>query len=138
VFCRMIRDEVTEGTRILFHNDSFAAMIPYAALSRFHIWIFPTRHMAHFSELDDRELSNLGEALKTVLGQLYFGLGDPDFNLVIRTAPRGCADHDFHWYVSIVPRLGQAAGFELGSGMYINPSLPEESAAYLRSIRLPS
>ena len=35
-------------------------------------------------------------------------------------------------FSSMVPRVTQSAGFEIGSGMHINASLPEESAAFLR------
>ncbi len=137
VLCRMIREEITQQSRILYQNQSFAAMIPYAALSRFHMWIFPLRHMPRFGDIEDHEVTDLAEALRVVTRKLYFGLGDPDFNLVIRSAPRTCTHDEFHWYVSLVPRIGQAAGFELGSGIYVNTSYPEESAALLRAVPVP-
>jgi UDPglucose--hexose-1-phosphate uridylyltransferase len=137
VLCRMIREEIEQGTRILHINESFVALIPYAALSRFHIWIFPRRHMGRFGDVTDAELGHMAQTLRAVLQQLHYGLGDPDFNYLIRSAPRTCTNEEFHWYLSIVPRIGQAAGFELGSGIYVNTSLPEESAAFLRSVRIP-
>ena len=137
VLCRMIREEIEQGERVVFLNRSFVAMIPYAALSRFHIWVFPRRHMARYGDIADDEVEDLAEVLRTVMRQLYFGLGNPDFNYLIRSAPRTCVDDEFHWYLSIVPRIGQAAGFELGSGIYVNTSYPEDSAAFLRAVSIP-
>jgi UDPglucose--hexose-1-phosphate uridylyltransferase len=36
--------------------------------------------------------------------------------------------------MSVLPRLTKAAGFELGSGMFINVGRPEDSAAFLRGV----
>ena len=38
----------------------------------------------------------------------------------------------FVW--NLQQRVSQPAGFELGSGMYINASIPEKSAEFLRNI----
>ena len=75
----------------------------------------------------------LADLLRIALGKLYVGLHDPAYNLIIRSAPVKEISNDYlHWYVTIIPRLSRTAGFEMGSGMYINPALPEESAAFLR------
>ncbi|MFW5741308.1 MAG: DUF4931 domain-containing protein [Myxococcota bacterium] len=137
VVCRMIRDELAHQARVLYTNGSFVAMIPYAALSRFHIWIFPLRHIAHFGDMIDQEVSAFADVLRVLMRQLYYGLDDPDYNYVVRSAPRTCTHEEFHWYLSIVPRVAQAAGFELGSGIYVNPSYPEASAALLRDAPVP-
>ena len=72
-----------------------------------------------------------------MLRKLYIGLRDPDFNYVIRSAPLQDDGRNYlHWYVTIVPRVTRSAGFELGSGMFINTTLPEESAAFLRSVEI--
>ncbi len=76
--------------------------------------------------------------LKNVLARFYYGLDDPNFNYVIRSAPTGGGVKEyFHWYLSIVPRLTKTAGFELGSGMFINISMPEDNAKFLREVRIP-
>ncbi|MBI5533395.1 MAG: galactose-1-phosphate uridylyltransferase [Deltaproteobacteria bacterium] len=137
VLCKMVDDEIAEGVRIVHLNESFVALVPYAALSSYHIWIFPRRHMGSYGEINDVEVANLAASLRAVLRKLYFGLNDPDFNYVIRSSPRTCSNGEFHWYLSIVPRLARAAGFELGSGMYVNDSYPEDSAAFLRSVQVP-
>jgi UDPglucose--hexose-1-phosphate uridylyltransferase len=77
--------------------------------------------------------------LKTVLAKLYYGLNNPDYNYNIRSVPLALQGTKyFHWYIAIIPRVTKQAGFELGSGMFINTALPEESAAFLRSIEIPS
>ncbi|MEW5945885.1 MAG: galactose-1-phosphate uridylyltransferase [bacterium] len=136
VYCRMLREERKDGRRVVAENEHFCAFILYAAASPFHIWVLPKRHAASFGAASDAELKNLADILGRVLRKLYFGLDDPDFNYVIRSAPNGLRNATyFHWYLSIVPRLGKAAGFELGSGMFINPSVPEESADFLRGVK---
>jgi UDPglucose--hexose-1-phosphate uridylyltransferase len=93
--------------------------------------------MCGFGEMSDKETESLAKVLRSVLQRLYYGLSDPDFNYVIRSAPRGCNPEAYHWYLSVVPRVERAAGFELGSGMYINASPPEDSAAFLKSVEIP-
>ncbi len=138
-YCRMWRDETTVASRLLCETEYFAAFIPYAAFSPFHLWIMPKRHRSVFFEIDDEERDDLATVLKTVMSMLYIGVNDPDFNMLFRTAPLYLNRAPwFHWYISIVPKVSRAAGFELGSGMYINPALPEESARFLRNVKIPS
>src|SRR5437016_12102777 len=97
----------------------------------------PRRHMASFGDINPAEIGDLAWVLRTVPGKLHVGLQDPDFNYAIRTAPAEYAGVKyFHWYLSIIPRLTRVAGFELGSGMFINTVLPE--AADRKSTRLNS
>ncbi|MEW6482988.1 MAG: galactose-1-phosphate uridylyltransferase [bacterium] len=137
VFCQMIEDEIADGRRIIIENKEFVAFVLYSAFSPFHIWLLPKRHFASFFEINDLEMESLSNILLDLLKRLYFGLSDPDFNYVIRQAPIDCSNVNyFHWYISIVPRMGKSAGFELGSGMYINTSLPEESGKFLREVKI--
>ncbi len=135
LFCRTLREELAARERIVLETEHFVAFIPYAALGPFHLWIFPRRHVSSFDAILDSELSDLAAALRTVLAKLYRGLKDPDYNFSIRSIPtREAQTEYFHWYLTIVPRLAKTAGFEIGSGMYINPSLPEQSATFLREV----
>ena len=137
VYCVMMRDELDKGVRLVSVSDHFVAFVLYAAPSPFHMWIVPRQHRVSLLFAQKDELADLAQILHDVLRRLYLGLRDPSYNLVIRTAPAKEISKDYlHWYVAIVPRLGQAAGFELGSGMFINPSLPEESAAFLRKVKI--
>lgn len=138
LMCMLARKEKEEGVRIITETEYFISFVPYAALSPFHTWIFPKRHSASLGDIAEAEIKDLAFNLKGILSKLYHGLSNPDYNFVIRShKPRDCDLEYFHWYVSIIPRLSKAAGFELGSGMYINTSLPEESAGFLRNVQAP-
>jgi UDPglucose--hexose-1-phosphate uridylyltransferase len=139
LFCRTLEDELAAKERVICESEHFVAFIPYAALSPFHTWVFPRRHSSSFDEITDAELTDLAYTLKTVLAKLYYGLNNPDYNYNIRSVPIALQGTKyFHWYIAIIPRVTKQAGFELGSGMFINTALPEESAAFLRSIEIPS
>lgn len=139
VCCRTLAEELEAKERIICESDRFIAFIPYAALSPFHTWIFPRRHTSSFEDITHEEIWDLACTLKTVLAKLYYGLNNPDYNYSIRSVPvRDGQTSYFHWYIAIIPRLSKAAGFELGSGMYINTSLPEDSARYLREVQIPN
>jgi len=131
--CAMIAQEKEERRRIVAENADFITFIPYAAFSQYHLWIFPKAHAACFSEQPMEMISTLAEMLRTVLAKLHGLLDNPPFNLVVRSlGPQDRRAPHFHWYISIVPRVAHTAGFELGTGMYINPSEPEDSARMLR------
>jgi len=133
--CRMREEEERQQVRMVIESDWFSAFVPYAAFSPFHLWIIPRRHEASFLMSTAEELRDLAVVLRELLRKLYVGLNDPDYNYVMRSTPEHeRASEYFHWYLSVVPRVTRTAGFELGSGMFINTSLPEESAAYLRGI----
>jgi UDPglucose--hexose-1-phosphate uridylyltransferase len=135
--CSVIAQEQEQGVRVIGENADFVAFIPYAALSPYHLWIFPKVHAACFSELPAAALGSLAEILQTILARIHGMLANPPFNLVIRSlGPQEKGAPHFHWYLSIVPRVNRTAGFELGTGMYINPSLPEVSARELREYRV--
>jgi UDPglucose--hexose-1-phosphate uridylyltransferase len=137
VFCFNWRDELAARERIVFESRDFVAFIPYAAFSPFHLWIVPRHHQPNFLAATGEELDDLGRVLRTVLRKLYFGLGDPDYNYAIRSAPLHDPGRDYlHWYLTVIPRITKTAGFEMGSGMFINTALPEESAEHLRSVEV--
>ena len=133
VFCTMLADELARGERLIAINERFAAFVLYASSSPFHIWILPRQHRASFLHVEQDDLILLAPLLRDVLFRLYAHLNDPDLNLLIRSTPTKEPENGyFHWYFAIVPRLSRSAGFELGSGVWINPSIPEECAAFLR------
>jgi UDPglucose--hexose-1-phosphate uridylyltransferase len=133
VFCAMLDDELAQHERIVYENDAFVAFVLYAASSPFHMWILPRRHRASFFHITEPELDSLADVIREVFYRLYHRLNDPDFNLVLRSAPAKEPENGyFHWYLAVVPRLSYMAGFELGSGIFINPSIPEACAAFLR------
>lgn len=133
VYCDILEEETRDGSRMIMENPSFAAFVPFAAEVPFETWIVPRRHRADFGEIGDPEKADLASALRDVLGRFHARLSDPDYNYVVNTAARQRAGElPLHWYLRIRPRLVTPAGFEMGSGMSINPSIPEEDAALLR------
>ncbi len=132
VYCDIIQFEMRDRKRVVFENSSFLAFVPYAAEVPFEIWILPKRHQASFGQISDESKLDLAASLRDVLGKLHLRLKDPDYNYVIVTPPQYKADEpQLHWYLQIRPRLTTRAGFEIGSGISINPSLPEADAAFL-------
>jgi UDPglucose--hexose-1-phosphate uridylyltransferase len=135
VFCAMLADELKHGERLIAFNAHFVAFALYASSSPFHIWIMPRVHRASFLHVEPSELASLAKILRDVLHRLYHGLNDPDYNLVIRSTPvKEPENAYFHWYLTLIPRLSHTAGLELGSGVWINPSVPEDCAAFLRNL----
>nr|MBN2278214.1 galactose-1-phosphate uridylyltransferase [candidate division Zixibacteria bacterium] len=138
VYCDMVREEIDQKERIIEETDNFAAFCPYAARSPFECRIYPKRHIPSFLNLDSaEEQDELAWILREILGKLYFGLHNPDYNYIIRSAPIGDEDaRYFHWYMVIIPKIAITAGFEIGSGIYINTVAPEEAALFLRNVKV--
>lgn len=136
VFCRMIEEERAQEARILADTRHFCAFMLFAALSPFHLWILPKRHTPSFGEITAEERKDLSAVLGGLLRKIRAGLNDPAYNYIIQSAPldRGTTE-PYHWYLSLIVRTSRAAGFELGSGIYINTAAPEESARFLNAVR---
>ncbi|MGB7062590.1 MAG: galactose-1-phosphate uridylyltransferase [Candidatus Zixiibacteriota bacterium] len=133
VFCEMMSEELASGKRIIMENERFVGFHPFASRGPFETWIVPKKHNACFGSASEKEVKSLASAMRSVLKKMYDRLGNPDYNLMIRTAPIKDAEEDYyHWYVQILPRLTTPAGFELGSGIYINSSLPEKTAEFMK------
>ncbi len=136
IFCALLRQELEEMTRIIWQNDAFVALCPWASRTPFEIWILPRRHGARFDGILHDEIPQLGDILRQVLARLYFGLNNPPFNFFIHTAPnQRDVSRYYHWHLEIHPKLSQPAGFELCTGVTINTAAPEHAAAFLRSVR---
>ncbi len=133
LLCDMVKQEHADGSRLLAENDAFVSFVPFAAEVSCEIWIVPKQHCADFSLITRREEKQLARLLQEGLQRLYDALDDPDYNYVIRSGSRQktFVSH-LHWYLQIRPRLSTPAGFEIGSGMTVNHSLPEEDAERLR------
>ncbi|MBI4330191.1 MAG: galactose-1-phosphate uridylyltransferase [Chloroflexi bacterium] len=122
--------------RMITETDRFVVFHPFASRVPFETWIMPKDHHASFGAVSPSDLGSLASVVTEVLRKLYHGLNNPDFNYVIATAPVGDENKDyFLWHVRIIPRLTQMAGFELGSGIFINPAVPEETAQFMRDWR---
>ena len=137
VFCDIVRQELRDDRRVIQENADIVALAPYAPRFPFETWLLPRRHGARFEEAPRHEYESLARLLKAVLLRMNRALEMPPYNLVIHTSP--FADdvaESYHWHVELMPKLTRMAGFEWGTGFYINPTSPEEAAQVLRGVRL--
>lgn len=135
VYCHMVEEELVNGDRVVFENDRFVAFEPFASRTPFETWIVPKAHSPSFGDISEDEIPEFAEAMRFVLSRMHDGLNDPAYNYLIHTAPVGEPngyDCYAHWHVEIIPKLAIAAGFELGTGIYINVATPEDTARFLR------
>ncbi len=133
LFCDIIQQEIDTDSRIIISTDNFVAFAPFASRFPFEIWILPKKHEAHFENLQKIEIDELATVLKGALVSLEATLDFPPYNYIIHSAPFNInASESFHWHIEIIPRLTNIAGFEWGTGFYINPTPPEEAAELLR------
>jgi UDPglucose--hexose-1-phosphate uridylyltransferase len=136
MICGMLEHELREGKRIVLETEHFVSFVPYASPAPFVMHVVPRAHSASFEDISDAEIGDMAGILQSTLAKLYRGLDNPDFNFTIRSSPvQEKWNEAAHWHLSIIPRLTQPAGFELGSGMFINVTIPEESAAFLRQVK---
>lgn len=136
VYCDMVNEEMREGKRIVDETEAFVVYHPFASRCPFETWIVPKAHEACFALMTPNDSKQLARTLKATWGRLHEALNDPDLNYVIHTR-RSVHEvsESYHWHLQILPRLTNPAGFELGSGIYINTALPEETAAFLSGVR---
>jgi UDPglucose--hexose-1-phosphate uridylyltransferase len=133
VWCDIVRQERRGGQRVILEEGGFVALAPFAPRFPFETWILPTQHRAAFEESDVDELRGLAALLGAFMRRLSDTLTQPPFNFTLHTAPlRTDALDYFHWHLEIIPKLANVAGFEWGSGFFINPMPPENAAAALR------
>jgi UDPglucose--hexose-1-phosphate uridylyltransferase len=139
IFCDIIRQEIEDGVRVIAENESFITIAPYAPRFPFEMWILPKTHQSAFEESQKFEFEQLAAMLKDMLSRLDRVLDYPAYNHIIHTSPIPEASNDhYHWHLEIMPKLTKMAGFEWGTGFYINPTPPEESAKFLREAAVPA
>jgi UDPglucose--hexose-1-phosphate uridylyltransferase len=134
IYCEMNRWEMKVRKRIVFENNSFLAVCPFASKSAFEIVISPKKHLSYFEEITDQEKWDLAEIFVVCLNKIYKGLSNPDYNFYLHTSP--CDKNEnhsyYHWHWTILPKTSVWAGFEIGTRMEISTIQPEKAAEYLR------
>jgi UDPglucose--hexose-1-phosphate uridylyltransferase len=147
LFCDIIKQELQTGERIISQVDGMVALAPFASRFPFEVMVAPLEHSHDFAELSQDGIKALSKCLKDVLTRLKIALDDPPYNFMLHTSPNTQSENrranywvtlpaDFHWHFEIIPRLVRTAGFEWGTGFYINPTPPEDAAGYLRDIEV--
>lgn len=133
LYCDVVEEEKKDGRRIILETSRFLVFHPFASQVPFETWIAPKHHNPCFAHIISEERLELASVLRRVLRGLYDVLHNPDFNLIVHTAPvEDEAKPYFLWHIEIRPRLTTRAGFELGTGIYINTAVPEDTAAFMR------
>ncbi|MDP3778524.1 MAG: DUF4921 family protein [bacterium] len=138
VHCVIMEYEIKERVRIIYENERFVVVAPYASKSAFEMRVYPKRHGAHFEAITDTDRLMLANAMRVSLAKLHKGLKNPDFNFFLHTAPTGDShqfDH-YHWHFEIIPKTAIWAGFEIGTGIEISTIAPETAAEFLRGVNV--
>jgi len=133
IYCKMNKWEKKKRERIVFENDKFLVLCPFASKAAFEVIISPKEHRSRFEEITETEKVFLAEAFQQAFGGLYRGLDDPPYNFYLHTAPCDGEDHPYyHWHFTILPKTATWAGFEVGTKMEISTITPEKAAEHLR------
>lgn len=133
VFCDMVKQEINTQERLVVENEDFIVFEPFAPRFPFETWILPKIHDCSFEDIQKKKVVNLARALKEILGRLNTALDNPPFNYIIHNAPLNASNLPYyHWHIEIIPKLTKVAGFEWGTGFYVNPTPPEEATKFLR------
>ncbi len=135
VFCDIILQERKDVFRLLDENSSFISFCPFFSRFPFEIWILPKQHQAHFSSIPSERVIHFAQLVRSALARIKKRLRDPSYNFVLHTAPMDGGGEDvYHWHLEIIPKLTRVAGFEWGTGFYINPTPPEDAIRWLKEV----
>lgn len=134
LFSELIERELAAEERIVAQTPGFVAFCPYASRFPYEVWIAPRGHQPRFEEAEAGELAELARLMRDCIGRIERAAGQSSYNYLLHTAPFDSPAHDhYHWHIEILPRLTKVAGFEWGTGCFINPLAPESAAAHLRA-----
>ena len=135
VYCDMVQQELAGEKRIVLDTPGFVAFCPFASRFPFETWILPKIHSSHYENIQKNGVDELSGVLKLVITKIELALDQPAYNYIIHTAPFDTQElGHYHWHIEIMPSLTKPAGYEWGTGFYINPVTPEEAAAFLREV----
>ncbi|MGC4001234.1 MAG: galactose-1-phosphate uridylyltransferase [Anaeromyxobacter sp.] len=135
IYCDIVGQERKDRSRLVYENDDFVVLAPWAPRSPFETWIVPRRHESNYEAEPRERLAQCAQALGTTLRRLAAALGNPHYNFMLHSNPlRDASSPSYHWHIEVMPALTQLAGFEWGSGFHINPVPPEEAAEFLRKV----
>jgi UDPglucose--hexose-1-phosphate uridylyltransferase len=132
--CDVLAEVTRTRERVVLERGPILAVAPFAARVPFETTLATAGHQARFEHADEGTLRAMASTLGTTLRRIRVALADPAYTLTLHTAPRGAAVEATHWHLNVVPRLVPLAGFEWGTGTYINPTRPEEAAKALRAL----
>ena len=133
IHCEMLAWDRQNKKRIVYENEEYTVVCPFASRVAFEMRIYPRKHASYFERTTDKQRELLGDALLAAMQKLSRALKDPDYNYFLHTAPADGGNYDhYHWHWEILPKTSTWAGFELGTGIEISTIEPESAAAFLR------
>ena len=136
IMCDIINKEKEINVRLIEENDSFVVFVPYAPKMSFETWIVPKKHIYSFGQFDEKHMKDFSDIFHNTIKRVSMINEDISYNICFMDSPKGDEQKYFHWYARIVPRIGNFAGLEFSTGVFINPLMPEESAKIYKSKRL--
>ena len=137
IYCDIVKQEIDQGVRVVAQNDDFLVISPFASRFPFETWILPKFHSPQFEDIRAGRTLTFALIIKDTLARLAAALSNPPFNFVIHSAPvENSFKNEYHWHVELMPKLTRVAGFEWGTGFYINPTAPEDAAAFLKELNI--
>lgn len=132
--CDLIAGEL-QGARHVAETDRFVVFCAFGSRFPYEMWVLPRQHRESFEATPDAEIAELAELMRDLIRRLEARLDSPAYNFWIHNAPFRMSSHDdYHWRIELTPRMTRLAGFELGTGCFINPVSPERAAAQLRAM----
>ena len=135
IYCDIILQELKSQTRLVSTSNSYIVLEPFAPRFPYETWILPRQHFSHFEDMPELYYTELALTLKATLKRINETLGYPPYNFILHTSPvQEPFLLEYHWHIEIMPKLAKVAGFEWGSGFYINATPPEIAAEDLRNV----
>jgi len=134
LYCDIIRQEEEDGRRLIVRHTAFTALAPFASRSPFETWILPRRHASRFEDVTMEDCHELARTLGEVLRRLNTALETPPYTLVIHSAPLADGFDFYHWHIEILPKVTRFGTLEWTTGFHVNPTRPEDAAAFLRGV----
>ncbi len=136
VYCDMIKSEIKLDERVILSNEHFICILPYASRVSFEMMILPREHKSHFYDINEKEVMSLASILKEAIYKLNKATGYSAYNMILHTSPIKLSKLEYyHWHIEILPKLKNFSGFEQATGLFINPTTPEEAANYLKELK---
>ena len=135
VYCDLIEEEKKLNERVIYENENFIALLPFASKFAYQIYILPKEHLNSIVYISDKHIECFSNILKNVYDRLYNILGEVSFNYVLHSISpmlKNKYEHSGHWFLDIMPKMSKLAGYELGSGVFINSVAPEYAAEQLK------
>ncbi|MBI5778541.1 MAG: galactose-1-phosphate uridylyltransferase [Planctomycetes bacterium] len=137
IFCDIIHQEIEDDERVVINDEHFIAVEPFASRFPFETWILPKQHLTHYEMIPPHLIPSLASIAKRVFQKLEKALNNPAYNMLVHTTPFTMDETEYyHWHIEIIPRITRVAGFEWGTGFYINSVPPEDATKYLKEISI--